>query len=192
MKELIFVTNNQHKLSEINYILGNDFKILSLSDIGFSGEIAETSATIAANSMQKTKFIYDKYQRDCFGDDTGLEIDALNGQPGVYSARFAGENATYEDNMNKVLELMNGKTNRKARFITVITLFYNGDVYQFEGIVKGIITTEPRGSAGFGYDPVFLPDGYDLTYAEMGNDLKNKISHRALATKQLADFLRDI
>ena len=189
--ELIFVTNNKNKLAEIKRILGNDFKILSLKDIGFEGDIAETSDTIAGNSLQKTKFIYDKYGKNCFGDDTGLVVEALNGEPGVYSARYAGENATYEDNVNKLLKEMKNIENRKAYFITVITLFLDGKMYQFEGRVDGIITTNKRGSENFGYDPVFLPDGFSQTYAEMSIDEKNKISHRSIAVQKMVDFLKN-
>lgn len=187
--ELIFATNNKDKQSEIQFILGDKYKILSLKDIGFSGDIAETSDTIAGNSLQKTKYIFDRFNENCFGDDTGLEIEALNGEPGVYSARYAGENATYEDNMWKALHEMKGKENRNAKFITVITLFYNGKMYQFEGIVNGTIITAPKGTNGFGYDPIFQPIGYDKTYAEMNNKEKNSMSHRALALKKLSEFL---
>lgn len=187
--KLIFVTNNQHKLAEIQAILKDKFSILSLKDIGFRGDIAETSDTIEGNSLQKTKFIFDKYQRDCFGDDTGLRIEALNGAPGVYSARFAGENASYEENMYKVLKEMKAKTNRNASFVTVITLFLDGKMYQFKGEVTGKITAEPVGTNGFGYDPIFLPDGLSKTYAQLNDSQKNAISHRALATQKLIAFL---
>lgn len=188
--ELVFVTNNKHKLSEIRAILGDKYKILSLSEIDFHGEIPETSDTIAGNSLQKTKYIYDRYKIDCFGDDTGLEIEALGGRPGVYSARYAGEDPSFSDNMLKVMSEMQGKSNRKARFVTVITLFMNGQVYQFEGVVEGQITISPMGTNGFGYDPIFKPDGYEQTYAQMSNELKNKISHRAVASEKLIEFLR--
>ncbi len=190
--ELIFVTNNSHKLSEIRSILSDKFNILSLKDIGFEGEIAETRDTIAGNSLEKTKFIFDRYHKNCFGDDTGLIIDSLNGAPGVYSARFAGENASYEDNMNKVLREMREKRNRKAYFVTVITLFFEGKMYQFEAKVEGEITTTPIGTNGFGYDPVFLPKGSRKTYAQMNDKEKNTISHRALATQKLIEFLNSL
>ncbi len=190
--ELIFVTNNSHKLSEIRSILSDKFNILSLKDIGFEGEIAETRDTIAGNSLEKTKFIFDRYHKNCFGDDTGLIIDSLNGAPGVYSARFAGENASYEDNMNKVLREMREKRNRKAYFVTVITLFFEGKMYQFEAKVEGEITTTPIGTNGFGYDPVFLPKGSHKTYAQMNDKEKNTISHRALATQKLIEFLNSL
>lgn len=188
--ELIFATNNKNKLSEIQFILGNKYKILSLEEIGFSGDIEETSDTIEGNSLQKTKYIFDKFQRDCFGDDTGLLIDALDGRPGIYSARFAGEKASYQENMLKALFEMQGKENRKARFITVITLFLNGKMYQFEGKVEGEITTEALGTNGFGYDPIFKPFGFEKTYAQMSDSEKHSISHRALATKKLVEFLK--
>ncbi|MBN2663058.1 MAG: non-canonical purine NTP diphosphatase [Bacteroidales bacterium] len=187
--ELIFATNNLHKLSEISAILKDKFSIKSLKDIGFFGDIPETNPTIPENASQKSHFIHDRYKINCFADDTGLEIEALNGEPGVYSARYAGENATYEDNMYKALKEMDRKTNRKARFITVISLIIDQKEYFFEGIVNGTITTEPQGSDGFGYDPIFMPEGYDITYAQMSAELKNSISHRGLATQKLVEFL---
>lgn len=189
--ELIFATNNLHKLSEIRAILKDKFQIKSLKDIGFVGDIPETNPTILENASQKSHFIYDRYKINCFADDTGLEIEALNGEPGVYSARYAGEKATYEDNMYKTLREMNGKTNRNARFITVISLIIDGKEYFFEGIVNGIITVEPHGSDGFGYDPIFMPEGYDITFAQMSAELKNSISHRGLAIQKLVDFLNN-
>lgn len=189
--ELIFATNNLHKLSEIRAILKDKFQIKSLKDIGFVGDIPETNPTILENASQKSHFIYDRYKINCFADDTGLEIEALNGEPGVYSARYAGEKASYEDNMYKTLREMNGKTNRNARFITVISLIIDGKEYFFEGIVNGIITVEPHGSDGFGYDPIFMPEGYDITFAQMSAELKNSISHRGLAMQKLVDFLNN-
>lgn len=189
--ELIFATNNLHKLSEIRAILKDKFQIKSLKDIGFVGDIPETNPTILENASQKSHFIYDRYKINCFADDTGLEIEALNGEPGVYSARYAGEKASYEDNMYKTLREMNGKTNRNARFITVISLIIDGKEYFFEGIVNGKITVEPHGSDGFGYDPIFMPEGYDITFAQMSAELKNSISHRGLAMQKLVDFLNN-
>lgn len=189
--ELIFATNNKNKLSEIEFILGNKYKILSLKDIGFEGDIEETSDTIEGNSLQKTKYIFDRFHKNCFGDDTGLMIDALDGRPGVYSARFAGDKASYQENMLKALFEMNGKENRKARFITVITLFLNDKMYQFEGKVEGEITTEAMGTNGFGYDPIFKPHGFDKTYSQMSDSEKHSISHRALALKKLIEFLME-
>jgi len=190
--ELVFATNNEHKLSEISSILEDKFTIKSLKDIDFSGDIPETNPTIPENASQKSHYIHDRYHINCFADDTGMEVEALNGAPGVYSARYAGENATFESNMLKVLKEMKRKQNRKARFITVISLILNDKEYFFEGIVDGVITTEPHGTEGFGYDPIFMPDGYDITYAQMSADKKNKISHRGLATQKLVDFLNKI
>ncbi|MBN2893545.1 MAG: non-canonical purine NTP diphosphatase [Bacteroidales bacterium] len=188
--EIVFATNNKHKISEISAILGNNFDLKSLNDIGFSGDIPETNPTIPENASQKSHFIYDRYKINVFADDTGLEIEALNGAPGVYSARYAGEHCSFEDNVTKVLLEMEGKTNRNARFITVISLILNDKEYFFEGIVNGQITTERHGAKGFGYDPIFRPDGYNITYAEMSADKKNAMSHRALATQKLVEFLK--
>ncbi len=187
--EIVFATNNQHKLSEVRSIVEQNIVIKSLSDIGFSGDIPETNPTIAQNASQKSHYIFDRYNFNVFADDTGLEIEALNGEPGVYSARYAGASCSFEDNMNKVLEKMHGVANRNARFITVISLIISGKEYLFEGIVNGIITTEKYGEKGFGYDPIFMPSGYDITFAQMPAEQKNKISHRALATAKLIDFL---
>ncbi len=187
--ELVFVTNNIHKLSEISAILGNKYLIKSLKDIGFIGEIPETNPTIKENALEKAKFIYDRYKKNCFADDTGLKVDALNGKPGVLSARYAGKNASYKDNMYKLLKDMTQKENRKAKFLTVICLIINRKEYFFEGVVNGHITKKPFGIQGFGYDPVFRPNGYQKTYAQMSPELKNSISHRALATEKLVSFL---
>ncbi len=191
MRELIFATNNKHKLEEVSQLLKGVVKILSLKDIGFEGEIPETQNTIAGNSLQKVQFIYSLYKKDCFADDTGLEVEALNGEPGVRSARYASEDPDFELNMEKLLKNMEGIKNRRARFLTVITLLIDGNLYQFEGEVWGHIAEEPRGEHGFGYDPVFIPDGYDKTFAEMTLEEKNKISHRAKAVKKLVDFLKN-
>ncbi len=189
MKKLVFATNNQHKLSEVRQILGKDFEILSLSDIQCFDDIPETADTLEGNAEQKANWVLEKYGYDCFADDTGLEIDALDGRPGVFSARYAGEGCSFEDNMLKVLDEMKGKENRKARFATVICLKLNGETHFFEGEVKGHILEEERGDKGFGYDPVFVPEGFDKTFAELGDEVKNKISHRYRATKKLIDFL---
>ncbi len=189
--EIVFATNNKHKLNEINDILGDKFVLKSLKDIGFSGDIPETNPTIIENASQKSHYIHDKYNVNVFADDTGFEIDALNGEPGVYSARYAGENCSFDDNVTKVLEKMKGKTNRKARFITVISLILEGKEYFFEGIVEGFVTEKRQGTNGFGYDPIFMPVGHNITYAEMSSELKNSISHRKLATQKLVDFFRD-
>jgi len=192
MRELIFVTNNRHKLSEIRQIIGDRFLVNCLSDIGFSGEIPETEPDLAGNALMKARYIYERYGADCFADDTGLEVDALNGAPGVYSARYAGEEATYADNVIKLLEEMIGKVKRTARFRTVIALILDRREYLFEGKVEGTILTENHGNKGFGYDPVFLPDGYDRSFAEMAPDEKNSISHRGRATEALVQFLMQV
>ena len=190
--KLVFATNNKHKLKEIRNILGNQFKILSLTDINCREEIPETQNTIEGNASQKAHFVYNKHKTNCFADDTGLEIEALNGEPGVYSARYAGENCSFEDNVKKVLTKLSGISNRKARFKTVISLIIDKKEYQFEGIINGTITTEKHGTSGFGYDPIFLPDNYKKTFAELSSREKNKISHRGLATQKLAKFLNNL
>ena len=189
LNRLVFATNNKHKLEEIRHVASLHIHLLSLSDLGFTGEIPEEEDTIEGNAAQKAWFIYDKYGINCFADDTGLEIDALHGEPGVYSARYAGKNCSFEDNMNKVLAAMEGIENRKARFRTVIALVENGKLTTFQGEIRGVITREKHGQQGFGYDPVFLPDGFDRTFAEMDLAEKNRISHRALAVQKLIDYL---
>lgn len=192
MTTLIFATNNQHKLQEIRQILKQKIQIKGLKDIGFQGEIPETNPTLEGNALQKARYIHERYHTNCMADDTGLEIEALNGKPGVYSARYAGENCSYEDNMQKVLMEMKGKTNRRAKFRTVIALILDNKEYLFDGEIKGIITTEKYGTKGFGYDPIFLPDGESLTFAELPPERKNEISHRGLATGKLVQFLNTI
>lgn len=187
--ELVFATNNQHKLGEIQNLLGNQIKLLSLKDISFFEEIPEDHDTLKENALQKATYIYDRFKFNCFADDTGLEIDYLKGAPGVFSARYAGLTCSSEDNVIKVLTEMNGVENRKARFRTVIALILDGEKYFFEGIVDGEILLENHGVGGFGYDPIFRPLGYDKSFAEMNMDEKNNISHRARATKKLVDFL---
>lgn len=189
MKKIVFATNNAHKIEEIKQILANKFTIVSLKEIGFNEEIPETGVTLAENASQKSHFIFDRYGLDCFADDTGLEVDALNGAPGVFSARYAGERCSYEDNVRKLLQEMEGKTTRTGRFKTVVSLILNGKEYLFEGSVEGKIITTPKGLSGFGYDPVFLPDGYTQTFSEMSAELKNKISHRGKAAEKLVAFL---
>lgn len=186
--KLIFATNNNNKLQEIRHILNHKYELLSLKDIGFHDDIEETESTIKGNSELKADFIFNKYKINCFADDTGLEIEALNGEPGVYSARYAGDNHDSQANMQKVLSKLEGIENRNAKFITVITLIYDNKKYFFEGVVNGTITTEKTGEHGFGYDPIFLPNGYSKTFAELSSELKNTISHRALAVKKLTDF----
>lgn len=192
MKKLIFATNNQHKLEEVSHLIKGNYKILSLKEINCFEEIPETSDTIKGNASQKSHYIYDKFGIDCFADDTGLEIEALNGRPGVYSARYAGEEHDFEKNMNKVLAEMNGITNRKARFKTVISLILNGKENFFKGIISGVILTKKRGQEGFGYDPIFQPIGYNLAFAEMPLEEKNKISHRAIAVRNLVNYLNKL
>ena len=169
--------------------VGDQIKLLTLNDIGCQDEIPETGHTFRENAAIKSHYIYQKYKLDCFGDDSGLEVDALNGEPGVYSARYAGTHGDHEANMDKVLALLAGTTNRKARFSTLISLIWNGEEHFFEGTVEGTIRHERSGSKGFGYDPIFQPDGYNITFAEMSMDEKNSISHRARAVEKLIEFL---
>jgi XTP/dITP diphosphohydrolase len=188
--ELVFATNNQHKLSEIQSLISADIILRSLKDIGCTYDIPETADTLEGNALIKARYVFEIYGKNCFADDTGLEIDALNGRPGVYSARYATDGHDFEANIDKVLYELSGLQNRKARFRTVIALIVNESVYYFEGIVNGEILSERRGNQGFGYDPIFLPDGYVQTFAEMPLSEKNKISHRARAVKKLVDFLK--
>lgn len=188
-KKLVFATNNAHKLEEIASILGDKIELLSLKDIHCQVDIPETTNTLEGNAIQKAEYIHQHYGMDCFADDTGLEVEALNGAPGIYSARYAGEGHDSEANMKKLLENMQDKENRKAQFRTAICLIMDGEKHLFEGIVKGEIIKEKKGGAGFGYDPIFVPEGYDLTFAELGNDIKNTISHRAKAVEKLCSFL---
>jgi XTP/dITP diphosphohydrolase len=190
MIELVFVTNNPHKLKEVRAIAGNHFRILSLRDIGCSEEIVEDADTIEGNASLKSWFIWHKSGKNCFADDTGLEIDALGGKPGVKSARYAGEDCIPENNIRKVLKELDGVTDRQARFKTVISLVLDGKETLFEGTVEGVILNEKRGKEGFGYDPVFLPDGFDQSFAEMPAEVKNSISHRGRATQKLIDYLK--
>ena len=214
MMKIVFATNNQHKLEEIRQILGDKFEVLSLNDIGCHDDIPEDHDTLQENAFQKAQFIAEKYGYDCFADDTGLEVDALGGEPGVFSARYAaldGDGSQSHDseaNMRKLLRKLGNNNNRKARFRTVIALIEKGvgsqesgvrsresgvrsrGVTLFEGIVNGHIAHEKSGSEGFGYDPIFIPDGYDQSFAELGAEVKNKISHRARAIEKLADFLK--
>ena len=206
--KIVFATNNQHKLQEIRQILGNSIEVLSLMDINCDVDIPETGETLQENALQKARYVYDNYHLDCFADDTGLEVEALNGAPGIYSARYASlENAQCqahdsEANMSRLLRELGENNNRRARFRTVIALIQKKDVcpcgctsikqeHLFEGIVNGEITRERSGVEGFGYDPIFRPDGYDKTFAELGADIKNQISHRARAVKKLCEFLTD-
>ena len=189
-KRLVFATNNAHKLEEIRAILGNSIEILSLADIHCHADIPETADTLEGNARQKSRYVYEHYGLDCFADDTGLEVESLGGAPGVHSARYAdGQGHDSQANMNKLLKGMEEKNDRKAQFRTIISLIEKGEEKQFEGIVKGQITREKRGESGFGYDPIFQPDGYETTFAELGSDIKNRISHRARAVAALCDYL---
>ncbi|MCB0395454.1 MAG: non-canonical purine NTP diphosphatase [Flavobacteriales bacterium] len=190
--DIVFATNNAHKLEEIRNKVGKHFRILSLKDIGCSDELPETHETLEENALEKAAYVATKFNVTCFADDTGLEIEALDGRPGVYSARYAGEHCSAEDNMTKVLAEMEGKDNRKARFRTVIALILDGSEMLFEGHVDGHITTERTGEKGFGYDPIFIPEGYTATFAGMSMETKNQISHRAMATAELIRFLYEI
>ena len=190
MRKLVFATNNAHKLEEIRAILGDKVEVLSPKDIQCDVDIPETADTLEGNAVLKAEYIYRHYGLDCFADDTGLEVEALNGAPGVYSARYAGgEGHDSEANMRKLLAEMEGKTNRKAQFRTAICLIEGGAEHLFEGVVKGEIIEEKRGASGFGYDPVFMPEGYTETFAEMGSEEKNRISHRARAVQALCAYL---
>jgi XTP/dITP diphosphohydrolase len=190
-RKLVFATNNAHKLEEVAAILGEQIELLNLNDIGCHTDIPETAATLEGNALLKSSFIFKNYGLDCFADDTGLEVEALDGAPGVYSARYAGgEGHDSQANMLKLLHDLEGKENRKAQFRTAISLILDGKEYLFEGVIKGEIIKEKRGDSGFGYDPIFKPEGYDKTFAELGNDIKNKISHRALAVQKLCEFLQ--
>lgn len=191
-KELVFATNNVHKLMEIRTIIPGGFSILALEDIGCHAEIPETSETLEGNADLKAMFVFEKYGLNCFADDTGLEVEALHGRPGVHSARYAGQDGNADKNIEKLLGEMKGMQNRKARFRTVISLVSEGRVTHFEGIVEGKIISEKRGREGFGYDPVFVPDGYEQTFAEMPLEIKNQISHRGRATRKLVEYLGTI
>lgn len=191
MKKLVIATNNAHKLEEIKAILGNEFELLSLKDIHCEVDIPENSDTLEGNASQKSHFVYDNYGLNCFADDTGLEVEALNGAPGVHTARYATDGHDTDANTRKLLHELEGKDNRKARFRTIVSLIEDGVEHQFEGIVNGEITTEKKGDKGFGYDPVFIPEGYTETFAELGVDIKNKVSHRSRAIAKLCEYLKN-
>lgn len=196
MKRIVFATNNQHKLQEIREILSPEFEIVSLKEIGCHEDIPETGNTLEENALQKARYVSERYHISCFADDTGLEVEALGGAPGVHSARYAeGTDHDSEANMTKLLRELEGKENRQARFRTVIALIELGEdetenVHLFEGIVEGHISTERQGTEGFGYDPIFVPEGYEKSFAALGETIKNHISHRARAVKKLADYLK--
>ena len=189
MNKIVFATNNEHKLREIRSIIHDGTEVLSLADIGCHADIPETADTLEGNALIKAHFVYDNYGYDCFADDTGLEVEALDGAPGVHTARYAGDDQDSQANMRKLLQEMKGKDNRNARFRTAIALIQGGEEHLFSGEVSGTITTEPLGNKGFGYDPVFIPEDTGLTFAQLGEDVKNRISHRARAVAKLTDFL---
>ncbi len=188
--KIIFATNNSHKLSEVGQILGPGYELATPREMGITEDIPETEATIEGNALQKARYVRERTGADCFADDTGLEVEALGGAPGVYSARYAGPACSFEDNMDKLLDALDGEENRRARFRTVIALIMGGREYLFEGEVRGEITRVREGEGGFGYDPVFRPDGHRETFAQMAAETKNAISHRARAVEKLAEFLR--
>lgn len=190
--ELVFATANQNKIKEINHALADKFELVGLEQIGCVEDIPETAPTIEGNASQKAFYVFNNYGKNCFADDTGLEIEALEGRPGVLSARYAGEAKSAEANMDRILTEMQDVSNRKARFKTVISLVIDGKEQQFEGLVQGVILNQKKGNMGFGYDPIFQPDGYTKSFAEMSLDEKNSISHRALAVNKLVEYLKHI
>lgn len=187
--EIIFATQNPHKVEEISAQLLGQYELKSLLDLNYTEELEETQDTLEGNALQKVRFVYKKFGMNCFADDTGLEVDSLNGEPGVYSARYAGEDKSFHHNMDKVLHKMKDKKNRNARFRTVIACIIEGKEYLFEGVCEGKITADKRGEHGFGYDPIFQPTGYEQTFAQMPLGLKSEVGHRGKAVKQFADFL---
>jgi XTP/dITP diphosphohydrolase len=189
MHRIVFATNNAHKMGEVSAILNTNFQLISLKEIGCFDDIPETQETIEGNAVQKARYVWDKYGMDCIADDTGLEVEALNGAPGVFSARYAGDECIAENNIQKLLKELQGVENRKARFKTVAALILDGQVHLFEGIINGRILTEKRGADGFGYDPVFIPDQCSESFAEMSAEQKNTISHRAVAFQAFAEFM---
>jgi len=189
MRKFVFATQNKHKLEEVKAILGNHYELISLADLNFTEELSETHHTLEENALEKSQFVFGHFHMNCFSEDTGLEIKALLGAPGVYSARYAGEGKNANDNIALVLHQMEKEKNRKARFRTVISLILEGKNHFFEGVTEGKILTERHGSSGFGYDPIFVPDGHVLTYAEMTADMKNQISHRKRAFEKMKEFL---
>lgn len=189
MEELVIATHNKHKLDEIQKLLGDRIKLISLRDLGCNEDIPETGTTLKENAYQKAKYVWEKYGKNCFADDTGLMVEALDGAPGVYSARYAGERCSFDDNIDLLLENMEGKTNRNASFETVVCLIEDGEEQYFEGRCEGCILTERYGKGGFGYDPIFMPNGYGESFAEISMEEKNKISHRGKATAKLIKYL---
>lgn len=190
MRQLVFATNNQHKTNEVGTLLAGQYQVLNLTDIGCTTDIPETADSFAGNAELKSSFVAENFKLDCFADDSGLEVEALNNEPGIYSARYAGGRSD-EANLNLVLQKLEGVQNRKARFRTVISLIRDGERFLFEGTIAGTIREKPTGGNGFGYDPIFQPDGYDCTFAEMDMAEKNQISHRAIAMRKLIAFLKE-
>jgi XTP/dITP diphosphohydrolase len=190
--EIVFATSNKNKAEEIQRLLPDSIKVKTLEDIGFEGEIPETSTSLQGNALQKARYMFENYSLNCFADDTGLEVHSLNGEPGVYSARYAGPQKSPDDNMDLVLEKLNGQLDRSARFRTVISLIIDGEELQFEGIVEGEIATTKSGMNGFGYDPIFCPSGFDQSFSEMSIEQKNEISHRGKAVRKLSEYLSAI
>lgn len=190
--KLVFASNNQNKIAEIKQMLPKSIELLSLDEIGCTEDIPETADTIEGNAILKANYVTEKYCYSCFADDTGLEVEALDGAPGVFSARYAGQQKNADDNMNKLLDNLKDKTNRKAQFKTIIALNINDEQHLFEGIIKGEIISEKRGTKGFGYDPIFVPEGFSTTFAEMEMNEKAKLSHRGIATRKLISFLETL
>lgn len=190
MKQLVFATNNINKTNEVRTLLADQYEVLNLNDIGCTTDIPETADSFAGNAGLKSRFVMEHFKLDCFADDSGLEVEALNNEPGIYSARYAGQRGD-EANLQLVLQKMQGQVNRAARFRTVISLIRNGEEFLFEGTIQGTIRETKSGDQGFGYDPVFQPEGYDITFAEMSMEQKNKISHRAIAMRKLITFLKE-
>lgn len=190
--KLVFATNNKYKLQEVRDILGNRVEVLSLGDINCNDDIPETGTTLEENALIKARWISSKYGCNCFADDTGLEVEALNGAPGVYSARYAGDECNSQANMHKLLDNLTENNNRNAQFRTVIALIINGEEKLFDGVVKGTISEKQMGETGFGYDPIFIPKGYNISFAQMSSNEKNSISHRYIATEKLSNYLKDI
>lgn len=189
MKQLIFATHNAHKADEVKKIVGNSLEIKNLSDINFFDDIPETGSTFKENALQKVQYLHDKIKCNCFADDSGLSVDALNGAPGILSARYAGEPSNSQRNTEKLLDVLKNETNRKAQFTCVIAVILDEQTHFFEGIIRGTLTESPQGEGGFGYDPIFIPDGYDKTFAELPSEIKNKISHRAIAMQKFQQFI---
>lgn len=190
MRTLVFATNNKHKLHEVREMLTGVVDIKSLAEMGLEGDIPETADNLQGNALQKAQWVWERTHLDCFADDTGLEVDALDGAPGVYSARYAGEHCSFDDNIDNLLAALDGKTNRKADFRTVVCLIEQGEPRYFEGRVDGVILTERYGAEGFGYDPIFMPDRFAVSFAEMPLEVKNQISHRGRAIAKLVDYLK--